>query len=277
MSTISAIDDRATRLAELTSRQQKMWGAGDYATIASLIHPVSERLADDADLRPGSHVLDVATGTGNAVLAAARLGAYADGIDYVPELLERAAERAVAERLRIGLAEGDAQALPFDEGSYDAVISVFGVMFAADQSAAAGELLRVLRPGWTIALANWTPAGFVGELFSVTASHVPPPADAPSPFAWGTERGLRELLADGLSDLQLRTRRFTFRSRSPEHLVNTFRINYGPTLRAFEQAADPARLETDLLELVRRRNRLASADGSVAIDAMYLEAIGTRC
>jgi len=277
MSTISAIDDRATRLAELTSRQQKMWGAGDYATIASLIHPVSERLADDADLRAGWHVLDVATGTSNAVLAAARLGSYADGIDYVPELLERAAERAVAERLRIGLAEGDAQALPFDDGSYDAAISVFGVMFAADQSAAAAELLRVVRPGGTIALANWTPAGFVGELFSVTASHVPPPPDAPSPFAWGTELGVRGLLADGLSDLRLRTRRFTFRSRSPEHLLNTFRTNYGPTLRAFEQAADPAALEADLLDLVRRRNRLTPVDGSVAIDAMYLEAIGTRC
>lgn len=277
MSTISAIDDQGTRLAELTARQQKMWRAGNYATIASLIHPVSERLADDADLQAGWHVLDVATGTGNAVLAAARLGSYADGIDYVPELLERAAERAVAERLLIGLAEGDAQALPFDAGSYDAVISVFGVMFAADQSAAATELLRVVRPGGTIALANWTPAGFVGELFSVTASHVPPPADAPSPFVWGTEQGLRGLLAGGLSDLHLRTRRFTFRSRSPEHLLDTFRINYGPTLRAFEQAADPAALEADLLELVRRRNRLSPADGSVAIDAMYLEAIGTRC
>jgi SAM-dependent methyltransferase len=277
MSTISAIDDRSTRLAELTARQQKMWGAGDYASIAALIHPVSERLTDDADLRAGWHVLDVATGTGNAVLAAARLGSYADGIDYVPELLERAAERAAAERLQIGLAQGDAQALPFDAGSYDAVISVFGVMFAADQSAAAAELLRVLRPGGTIALANWTPAGFVGELFSVTASHVPPPTDAPSPFVWGTEPGLRGLLAGGLSDLQLRTRRFTFRSRSPEHLVETFRTNYGPTLRAFEQAADPTAFQADLLDLVRRRNRLTPADGSVAIDAMYLEAIGTRC
>ena len=276
MSTISAIDDRGRRLAELTARQQKMWGAGDYAAIASLIHPVSERLADDADLRAGWHVLDVATGTGNAVLAAARLGAYADGIDYVPELLERAAERAVAERLPIGLAEGDAQALPFDTGSYDAVVSVFGVMFAADQPAAAAELLRVLRPGGTIALANWTPAGFVGDLFSVTASHVPPPADAPSPFVWGTERGIRSLLAGGLSDLQLRTRRFTFRSRSPKDLLDTFRVNYGPTLRAFESAADPAALEADLLDLVRRRNRLEPADGSVAVDAMYLEAIGTR-
>jgi len=276
MSTISAIDDRDRRLADLTARQQRMWGAGNYGTIASLIHPVAERLADDADLRAGWHVLDVATGTGNAALAAARLGSYADGIDYVPELLERAAERAAAERLMIGLAQGDAQALPFGAADYDAVVSVFGVMFAADQPAAAAELLRVLRPGGTVALANWTPAGFVGELFTVTAAHAAPPLEAPSPFVWGTEQGIRRLLGDELRDLQLRVQRFTFRSRSPQHLVDTFRVNYGPTLRAFEQAADPAALEADLLDLVRRRNRLEPRDGAVAIDAAYLEVIGTR-
>ena len=262
-------------LADLTRRQRQVWSTGDYSVIASYVHPVSERLCDDADLHAGWRVLDVATGSGNAAIAAARLGCEAVGIDYVPALLDRARQRASAERLEVALAEADAQSLPFEDGEFDAATSVFGVMFAPDQVRAARELVRVVRPGGTIALASWTPKGFIGEMFRVIASHVPPPAGSPSPFVWGTEPGLRSLLAPDLHYLQLRERTFTFRYRSPEHFVDVFDGSYGPTVRAFEAAgANRAALEADLLELVRRRNRLG--DGAVSIPGTYLEAIATR-
>jgi SAM-dependent methyltransferase len=271
MSTIEAPLD----LTELTARQRQVWSTGDYSVIATLVHPVSERLVDDADLHAGWRVLDVATGTGNAAIAAARQGSEAVGIDYVPALLHRARERAEAERLDVRLLEADAHSLPFGDGEFDAATSVFGVMFAADPVQAARELVRVVRPGGTIALASWTPTGFVGEMFRVMTAHVPSLVRVPSPFVWGTEPGLRSLLASDLAYLQLRRRTFTFRSRSPEHFVETFRKSYGPTVRAFE-AAGPDRflLKADLLDLVRERNRLG--DGTVAIPATYLEAIATR-
>jgi len=271
MSTIEAPPD----LTELTARQRQVWSTGDYSVIATLVHPISERLVDDADLHAGWRVLDVATGTGNAAIAAARQGSEAVGIDYVPALLQRARERAEAERLDVRLLEADAHSLPFGDGEFDAATSVFGVMFAADPVQAARELVRVVRPGGTVALASWTPTGFVGEMFRVMTSHVPSLVRVPSPFVWGTEPGLRSLLAPELAYLQLRRRTFTFRSRSPEHFVEMFRKSYGPTVRAFE-AAGPDRflLKADLLDLVRERNRLG--DGTVAIPATYLEAIATR-
>jgi SAM-dependent methyltransferase len=275
MSTITAYEDPAGRLADLTALQRQTWAPTDSAAIAAQIQIVSDRLLDDADLRAGWHVLDVGTGTGNAVLAAARLGSYAAGIDDVPHVLALVGERAAAERLMIGLAQADAQALPFDDAEFDAVVSVFGVMYAPDQVAAAAELLRVLRPGGTVALAGWTPTGFIGELFPVTAAHAPPPADMPSPFVWGTEAGLRALLGSGLRDLQLRVGGVSFRGRSPQGLVDSLRRGYGPVAQAFRTAADPAALEADLLELVRRHSRLGPGEGAVAIDAPYLEAIGT--
>ena len=265
MSTIEAPPD----LAEVTARQRQVWSTGDYSVIASLVHPVSERLVDDADLHAGWRVLDVATGSGNAAIAAARLGAEAVGIDYVPALLERARERVAAERLDVRLAEADAHSLPFGDGEFDTVTSVFGVMFAADPMRAARELVRVVRPRGTIALASWTPTGFIGEMFGVMTAHVP------SPFVWGTEPGLRALLAPDMAYLQLRRRTFTFRARTPEHFVETFARSYGPTVRALD-AAGPNRflLEQDLVDLVRQRNRLG--DGAVSIPATYLEAIATR-
>jgi SAM-dependent methyltransferase len=273
---MSVISPSAPDLAELTARQRSVWSTGDYSVIASRVNVVAERLCDDADLRAGWRVLDVATGSGNAALAAARIGCTAVGVDYVAELLERARERAVAERLDVGLEEADAQALPFPDAAFDAVTSVFGVMFAPDQARAASELLRVVRPGGTVALASWMPDGFVGELFGVTAAHVPPGPPVPSPFVWGTEHGLRTLLGPGLRYLQLRRRRFMFRFRSAEQFVEVFGRSYGPMVRAFEAAGATGRsaLEADLLDLVRRRNRLG--EGSVAIAGAYLEAIGTR-
>jgi SAM-dependent methyltransferase len=259
----------------VTARQRQVWSNGDYSVIANLVHPVSERLVDDADLHAGWRVLDVATGSGNAAIAAARLGSEAVGIDYIPALLDRARERIAAERLDVRLLEADAHSLPFGDGEFDAATSVFGVMFAADPARAARELVRVVRPRGTIALASWTPTGFVGEMFRVMTAHVPSLVRVPSPFLWGTEPGLRSLLGRDMAYLQLRHLTFTFRARSPEHFVEIFGRSYGPTVRALE-AAGPNRflLEADLLDLVRQRNRLG--DGTVSIPATYLEAVGTR-
>jgi SAM-dependent methyltransferase len=174
-------------LAAVKARQQKMWASGNYAAVAARIVSMAEHLAEAADLRPGDRVLDVATGSGNAALAAARYGAEVTGVDYVPELLERARARAAAEGLEITFAEGDAEDLAFPDASFDAVLSALGVMFAPDQERAAAELVRVCRPGGTIGLVNWTPAGFIGQLLKTVTRHVPPPAGVRPPSQWGTE------------------------------------------------------------------------------------------
>src|SRR5688572_9910864 len=173
-------------LAAIKARQQQTWATGDFSAVAARIVLVAERLVDTADLHAGWRVLDVATGSGNAAIAAARLGCEAVGVDYVPALLERGRERAAVEGLDVELLEGDAESLPFEDASFDAVTSVFGSMFAPDHAQAAAELLRVTRPGGTIALASWTPSGFIGELFRTVGGHVPPPAGVQSPMLWGT-------------------------------------------------------------------------------------------
>jgi SAM-dependent methyltransferase len=219
-------------------------------------------------------VLDVATGTGNAAIAAARLGCSAVGVDYVPELLEQGRRRAVAEGLSVELREGDAEALPFSDGSFNAVTSVFGSMFAPDHAKAAAELLRVCVPGGTIALASWTPTGFIGELFRTVAALVPPPAGVQSPMLWGTEGHLRELFGDGITSLEVTERTFTFRFESPEEFVDFFRRWYGPTLKAFAALEPGAQdeLHGDLVALAKRFDRLGTGD-AIAIPATYAEAI----
>src|SRR5690242_1488313 len=185
-------------LHAIKQRQQQTWASGDFGVVAARIVLVAEQLCDSADLQAGWNVLDVATGSGNAAIAAARLGCTAVGVDYVPSLLERGRRRAAAEGLTVVLVEGDAEALPFPDESFDAVTSVFGSMFAPDHERAAAELLRVSRPGGTIALASWTPDSFVGDLFRTTAEHVPPPAGLDSPMLWGDEEHLRTLFGDGI-------------------------------------------------------------------------------
>src|SRR5215210_7083571 len=237
---------------------------------------VAEHLMDTADLHAGWRVLDVATGSGNAAIAAARLGSTAVGVDYVPALLERGRERAAAEGLDIELLEGDAEALPFADASFDAVTSVFGSMFAPNQAQAAAELLRVCRPGGTIALASWTPDGFIGELFRTQAAHVPPPAGVPSPMLWGTEAHLRTLFGEEIAWLEVEERTFTWRFASAAEFVAFFRRWYGPTLKAFAALEGESRdaLERDLVELVRRYDRLGG--DAVAIPATYTEAVARK-
>jgi SAM-dependent methyltransferase len=263
-------------LEAIKQRQQQTWASGDFHAVGARIVLVAEHLVDSADLHAGWRVLDVATGSGNAAIAAARLGCHAVGIDYVPALLDRARARAEAEGLPVELIEGDAEALPFPDASFDAVTSVFGAMFAPDHERAAAELLRVCRPGGTVALANWTPDGFIGELFRTVARHVPPPAGVQSPMLWGTPEHLRELFCGGAASLESKERTFTFRFPSAEHFVEFFRLWYGPTLKAFSSLDDEARtaLEDDLVALANRFDRLRT--DAVAIPATYLEAVVVR-
>jgi SAM-dependent methyltransferase len=261
----------------IKQRQQQAWSSGDFHAVAARIMLVAEHLADAADLHAGWRVLDVATGSGNAAIAAARLGCTVVGIDYVPALLERGRERAVAEALDVELLDGDAEALPFADESFDAVTSVFGSMFAPNHAQAAAELLRVVRPGGTIALASWTPDGFIGDVFRTQAAYVPPPAGVPSPMLWGTEAHLRELFGDGIAWLEAEERTFTWRFASAEEFVDFFRRWYGPTLKTFAALEGEAgdALERDLVELARRYDRLNSAD-AIAIPATYTEAVARK-
>jgi ubiquinone/menaquinone biosynthesis C-methylase UbiE len=262
-------------LAAVKQRQKQAWAGGDFHAVAARIVLVAEQLVDSADLRAGWRVLDVATGSGNAAIAAARLGCDVVGVDYVPSLLERGRERATAEGLHVTLLDGDAEALPFPNRSFDAVTSVFGAMFAPDQRRAASELVRVTRPGGTIALSSWTPDGFIGDLFRTVAAHVPPPPGVASPMLWGTRKHLEELFGDAIGPLDVLERTFTFRFRSAEEFVDFFRTWYGPTLKAFAALEDPqARraLRDDLVALARRHDRLGSGE-AIAIPAAYAEAI----
>jgi SAM-dependent methyltransferase len=269
-------DLAAIDLDAIKQRQQQTWASGDFSMVGARIVLVAEELVDRADLHAGWRVLDVATGSGNAAIAAARLGCTAVGVDYVPSLLERGRKRAAAECLKVEFVDGDAEALPFPDASFDAVTSVFGAMFAPDHAQAAEELMRVTRPGGTIALASWTADGFIGELFRTVAAHVPPPVGLPSPMLWGSEEHLRRLLRGGIADLTVTRRTFTFRFTSPEEFVAFFRLWYGPTLKAFAALNDIARdaLESDLIALAERYDRLQS--DAVAIPATYTEALATR-
>jgi ubiquinone/menaquinone biosynthesis C-methylase UbiE len=253
-----------------------MWASGDFALIGTTLQLVGETLCESAGLEAGERVLDVACGNGNAALAAAHRFCRVVGLDYVPALLQRGRERARAERLEIEFVEGDAEMLPFPADSFDAAVSTFGVMFAPNQERAARELTRVVRPGGKIALASWTPEGFIGRMLVTVAKHVPPPAGVASPVYWGSEPRVRELFPD-VSRLRAQRRVFTFNYESPDHFIDFFRTYYGPTLKAFG-ALEPSRqaqLTQDLRELIEKhRNR--SAARSLAIPAEYLEVLIDR-
>ncbi|HJU46529.1 MAG TPA: methyltransferase domain-containing protein [Gaiellaceae bacterium] len=266
----------APDLAQVKKRQQAMWASGDFHAVAALIQPVAETLCESADLQADWRVLDVACGSGNAAIAAARCGCDVAGIDYVPALLERGRRRAEAEGVEVELLEGDAEALPFPEDSFDAVLSVFGAMFAPDQPQAAAELVRVCRPGGRIGLASWTPDGFIGQLLKVVSAHVPPAPGVASPLRWGSEASLRELLGEEIGSLTCTERTFTFRFRSAEAFVDYFRTYYGPTLKAFEAVGEAGQdaLFADVVELVRKH--AGTGTGAVAIPSAWLEAVAVR-
>ena len=263
-------------LTEVKRRQQAMWASGDFHAVAALIQPVAEELVDALDPVAGWRVLDVACGSGNAAIAAARAGAVAVGVDYVPALLERGRRRVKAEGLPVELLEGDAEAIPFRDASFDAAVSVFGSMFAPDHEQAATELARVVRPGGRIGLATWTPNGFIGEMLKTVASHVPPAPGIGSPNLWGTEAYLRALFGPTVEAVVARDRTFTFRFRSAEAFVDFFRASYGPTLKAFEAVGTGGEeaLRHDLIALVRRHSRTIA--GPVAIPATWLQTIAVR-
>jgi SAM-dependent methyltransferase len=263
----------APDLAAIKVRQQATWASGDYHMIGTQISIVSELLIEALDVHSTERVLDVATGSGNAALAAARRGCKVVGIDYVPSLLDRARRRAGADGLTIDFVEGDAEALPFAAGSFEVVSSVFGAMFAPDQEKTAGELSRVCRRGGRIGLVAHTPEGFIGQLFKTIGKHVPPPAGLRSPIQWGTEDRLRELFGATLADIRVQKRHYAFRDRSPRAFVAYWRTWYGPTLKAFEAVGEAGReaLESDMLDLIGRFNR--ADDGTMVVPSEYLEAV----
>ncbi|MBN9510020.1 MAG: class I SAM-dependent methyltransferase [Alphaproteobacteria bacterium] len=263
-------------LGAVKLRQQAAWSSGDYAIIGTTLQIVGESLCEALDLRAGQSVLDVAAGNGNVSLAAARRWCAVTATDYVPALLERARERARADRLDITFREADAEALPFADASFDAVVSTFGVMFTPDQAHAAAEMLRVCRSGGKIGLANWTPGGFIGQLFATVGRHVPPPPGVRSPAQWGTAERLAELFPTGIGAIHTTPQEFVLRYRSPEHWLELFRTWYGPVLKAFAALppAGQAALEADLLALIARFNR--ADDGTMVAPGEYLEVVITR-
>lgn len=263
-------------LAAIKARQQATWSTGDYSVVGATVQIVAELLCQAVDLRPGESVLDVATGSGNTALAAARCFADVAAVDYVPSLLARGRDRAAAERLAVDFRDGDAEALPFADASFDVVLSTFGVMFAPDHQRAADELLRVCRPGGRIGLASWTPDGVLGETFRLIGKHLPPPAGLEPAVAWGSDGHLRKLFGSGARAIACRRQTFTFRYRSFAHWLDLFRTFYGPMHRAFAalDADRQAALTNDLQQLLTSRNR--SGDATLLFPGDYLEVVVTR-
>jgi ubiquinone/menaquinone biosynthesis C-methylase UbiE len=263
-------------LNAVKTRQQGAWSSGDYAIVGTTLQIVGEELCEALDLRAGQKVLDVAAGNGNVSLAAARRWCGVTATDYVPALLERARERAAGERLKIAFREADAEALPFQDGSFDVVVSTFGVMFTPDQHRAASELLRVCKRGGKIGLANWTPQGFIGQLFKTIGKHLPPPAGTKSPALWGTRERINELFEPHAASIRAEQRNFVFRYRSPDHWLEVFKTYYGPVLKAFAALAPAAQsaLESDIRALISQFNR--SGDATMVVPSEYLEIVVTR-
>jgi ubiquinone/menaquinone biosynthesis C-methylase UbiE len=262
-------------LEAIKEKQQATWSSGDYAVIGTTLQIVGESLCEAVDVTAGWKVLDVAAGNGNASLAAARRGCDVTAVDYVDSLLVRAGRRAAADGLPLTTRRADAEDLPFEDASFDGVLSTFGVMFTPNPERAAAELVRVCRPGGRIGLANWTPEGFVGQMFKIVGQHFPPPAGVPSPLAWGTEERLGAMF-DEHAHVEVTRRRFTFRFRSAEDYFETFKAYYGPLVRAWAglDAEGQASLRDQLVALAAAANR--NTAGALTVDSEYLEAVATR-
>ena len=258
----------------IKSNQRAGWQTGDYPRVGNTLQIMAELLAEAADVRAGQRALDVACGQGNAALAAARRFAAATGVDYATNLLEQGRQRAAAEHLPVTFTEGDAEALPVPDQSYDVVLSTVGVMFAPNHQKAADELVRVTVPGGRIALASWTPSGMVGHLFKTVSGWAPPPAGVRPPALWGTPEHLAELFGDRVEWTSLTKRQLVFRYHSPEHFSQWFREHYGPITRLAGTLSDEdgARFAADLAEVARQFN--VADDGTVVAPSDYLEAVG---
>lgn len=263
-------------LVALKVRQQAAWSAGDYAVVGPTLQIVGEMLCETLDLHAGERVLDVAAGSGNAALAAARRGCEVVATDYVPAMLDRARERAAADRLPMTLHPADAEALPFQEAEFDAVLSTFGVMFTADPLCAVSELLRVCRPNGRIGLANWTPEGFTGRVFDAIGMHARPLLGTRSPALWGTRERIADLFRTAATSIEFVERSFTFRYRSTQHWLNVYRTCHGPLLKAFEALLphECIELEKHLLSVAASFNR--ARDGTMVVPSDYLEVVITR-
>jgi SAM-dependent methyltransferase len=273
MSAVISTPEPVLDLAALKRKQQAAWSAGDYAVVGTTLQIVGESLCEALDLRPGERVLDVAAGNGNATLAAARRWADVTSTDYVATLLERGRARASAEGLPVQFEQADAENLPYADGTFDVVLSTFGVMFTPDQDKAASEVARVCRPGGRIGLANWTPSSFIGQLFKLMGQYVPPPPGLQSPALWGTEERLRKLFGNRLNSIAIERKAFVFRYRNAAHWLEVFRTFYGPMQKAFA-ALDGAKQESlaaDLIALAERFNR--ATDGALVAPGEYLEVV----
>jgi SAM-dependent methyltransferase len=260
----------------IKQRQQATWASGDFSVIGTTLQIVGEQLAESADVRAGERVIDIAAGNGNATLAAARRFAKVTSTDYVPALLGKGRERAQAEGFDIAFVEADAEALPFDDSSFDVALSTFGAMFTPQHERPAQEMLRVVRSGGRIGLANWTPEGFIGELFKVIGAYLPPPAGLRSPALWGTETHMVQLFGAQAEDIRCVRRDFNFRYASPAHWLQMFRDYYGPTHKAFGalDAAGQAALSRDVTALLDEMN--VAGPASLVVPGEYLEIVVTK-
>jgi len=277
MATITTARQTVTPdLASLKIRQQAAWSSGNYAVVGTTLQIVGEQLCETLDLRAGSKVLDVAAGNGMASLAAARRWCDVTSTDYVPALLECGRARASADGLPIEFIEADAEYLPFGDSEFDVVVSTFGVMFTPNQEKAASELSRVCKPGGRIGLANWTPEGFIGQVFKTLGKYLPPPSGAKSPALWGTRAALEEMFNAQSRSIKAEPHLFNFRYRSPEHFLDVFRTFYGPVLKAFAalDTTSQQNLRNDLHALIVRMNK--SGDTTMVVPSEYLEVVITR-
>lgn len=268
---------QAPDMAAVKERMHKVWTSGEYARIGNILVIMGERLCESADLRSGERVLDVATGSGNTAISAARRFCDVTGMDLAPESIEHAKRRAEAEGMDIAFEVGDAENLPYPDASFDVALSTIGVMFCPNQEKAASEMLRVVRPGGRIGLANWTPDGFVGAMFRTIGKHVlPPPPGLKPPPLWGTEERLEELFGEGASIEEATRRDFVNRWPSAEYFVEYFRSYYGPTVRAFAALDEGGKdaLAKDLEDLLERWN--TSGDGTLVIPSAYLEVVAFK-
>ncbi len=271
---IAAQEISAPDLAAVKSKQHATWSSGDYASVGTTLQIVGETLAEAMDLRPDMRVLDVAAGNGNATLAAARRSCNVVSTDYVTSLLRAGMARAEAERLTVAFREADAEDLPFEAGSFDAVMSTFGVMFTANQEAAAAELARVTRSGAKIGMANWTPDSFIGNVFRTIGQFVPPPAGVRSPLEWGTEARLQDLFGTAAKKIEVQERHFMFRMRSPQYWIEHWREVYGPVHKAFQAVGEDApALEAALIAVA---NEASLDETAMIIPAKYAEIIVHR-